>query len=85
MYGIIPCLVLFFSGCVEDLSSDTAISDNFESGSIGEVVQTGDGIWELCIADDNDNPEIPDNWRCWWYVKMGNAPLSSPVDLTLKK
>ncbi|MCF8360019.1 MAG: hypothetical protein K9H26_14775 [Prolixibacteraceae bacterium] len=85
LFVVLLFFALFFSGCSKDLPSDTVISDNFESGSIGEAIQTGDGIWELSIADDNDNPELPDNWRCWWYVKMGNAPLSNPVDLTLKK
>ncbi|MBN1926593.1 MAG: hypothetical protein JW798_12235 [Prolixibacteraceae bacterium] len=84
-FVLISFFILIFNGCTEDNPDITIISDDFESGSIGEVVPTSDTSWELYIADDNDNPELPDNWRCWWYVKIENTPLSRPVELTLKE
>jgi hypothetical protein len=62
----------------------TTVTDNFESGSIGTVTRIEDTEWELSLADDNDNPELPDSWRSWWYVKMDNLVTDAPTRITLK-
>lgn len=61
-----------------------AVSDSFESGSIGIINELSITEWELYIADDNDNPNIPDSWRSWWYIKMENLLTSEPTIITIK-
>jgi len=74
----------FFIGCNNDDQPVATVSDSFESGNIGEVVSLGNNEWELFLADDNDNPELPDSWRSWWYVKMENLLPGVPTEITLK-
>ncbi len=65
-------------------SSPTTITSSFESGSIGKTVKTSNAVWELTIADDNNNATLPASWRSWWYVRMDNAITDSPTTFTLK-
>lgn len=83
---VIFILVVFIESCRKDEveKPDTAVSENFESGSIGEIVKLSDTQWELYLSDDNDNPDLPDSWRNWWYVKMENLALDEPTEITLK-
>ena len=74
----------FLIACDKDEQPVATVSDSFESGSIGEVVSLGNNVWELSLADDNNNPELPDSWRSWWYVKMENLLPGVPTEITLK-
>jgi hypothetical protein len=60
------------------------VSASFESGSIGKVTKLSDTVWELSLADDNNNAELPAAWRSWWYVKMENLVVGVPTQITLK-
>ncbi len=66
------------------VADDGVISEDFECGSIGEVNRVSDTEWELSLADDNDNPELPQKWRNWWYVKMEKLDKDSLTQITLK-
>lgn len=80
-------LILGFStSCKKDNTEnpDTTVYSDFESGSIGEIIKLSDTKWELHLADDNNNPELPDRWRNWWYVKMNNMPTDARTEITLK-
>jgi hypothetical protein len=79
-------LFLFFlSGCEKDIKRpQQTVSHDFESGSIGNTVQIGEYQWELSIADDNDNADLPDAWRCWWYIRMDRISTVRSTELTIK-
>ena len=83
---LVVFLLGFLGSCKknEPEKSATTVSENFESGSIGEFTKISDTEWELYLADDNDNHELPDTWRNWWYVKMDNITLDAPTEITLK-
>lgn len=84
--SLIAVLLGFFSNCKKDEIEKPAatVSENFESGSIGEVNKVSDNEWELYLADDNDNPDLPDSWRNWWYVKIDNLETNTVTKITLK-
>lgn len=83
---IVVLLSVFLSGCDQDVLEGTnkSVSDTFESGNIGEVVKVSFNKWSLTIADDNNNPELPDAWRCWWYVKMKDLDIENQTEITIK-
>jgi len=88
-YGWIFLIILFISvteSCRKEEveKPDAVVSENFESGSIGVVNKVSNSEWELFLADDNDNHELPDSWRNWWYVKMENLVTDAPTQITLK-
>ena len=74
------------AGCGDDtfVKPATTVSASFESGSIGTVTKVNNTEWELYLADDNNNPELPASWRSWWYVKMENLVQDAPTKITLK-
>ncbi len=78
----------FFSNCKKDkvekpVTTAATVSHDFESGSIGEITKISNTEWVLSLADDNNNPDLPDSWRNWWYVKMENLPTDSVIQITL--
>jgi hypothetical protein len=77
-------LMFMVVGCA-DTNDDavTTVFDNFESGSIGDVRRVSDTNWEISLADDNDNPDLPDSWRNWWYVRMGHLSVHSMTCILL--
>ncbi|HPR30714.1 MAG TPA: M14-type cytosolic carboxypeptidase [Prolixibacteraceae bacterium] len=77
---------VLFPACRDDDPAEweTEVTDLFESGSMGEAVQTGKTSWDFFLADDNNNPDLPDSWRCWWFVKMDRAPVNLTHTITLK-
>lgn len=79
-------LIVVVPGCKkEDIKIPNAfVTTDFESGSIGLITKLSNTKWELSLKDDNDNPDLPDSWRNWWYVKMDNLPLDSTVYINLK-
>jgi hypothetical protein len=82
---LILFLITLIIGCnKEEVQQEALVSENFESGSIGEITKLSDTKWELSLADDNDNSELPDRWRNWWYVKMGNLFTNASTEITLK-
>lgn len=79
-------LIFLFSACGD---SDTdlpqiQISSDFESGSIGRVERRGPGNWDLYLKDDNDNSELPDRYRNWWYVRLDNVTPGRSILLTIR-
>ncbi len=79
---VILLLASILAGCDND--TDTTVSDDFESGSIGRIIRNSDIDWELYLADDNDAVGLPDRWRNWWYVKVRNAISHTQTKITLK-
>lgn len=79
-------LACLLGGCGDDASgkSATTVTASFESGSIGKTTRISDTQWELSIADDNNNPELPASWRSWWYVRMDNLVTDAATSITLK-
>lgn len=92
IYIWIPVVIIALSiltSCKKDNPEDpipesATVSTYFESGSIGEIVKNSGTNWELYLADDNNNHELPETWRNWWYVKMGNITTDSVIEITLK-
>jgi hypothetical protein len=89
MTGWIAVIILsagLLAGCGDDtfVKPATTVSASFESGSIGTVTKVNNTEWELYLADDNNNPELPASWRSWWYVKMENLAQDTPTKITLK-
>lgn len=85
----IPILIIFLciTSCKKDKTTEpesTSVSSDFESGNIGEIVKGSNTEWELYLANDNNNPDLPDNWRNWWYVKMDNLTTDSIINITIK-
>ena len=73
----------------QDLESGNHIgevifSDDFESGSIGDVVKIANNKWDFYLADDNGDVSLPDEYRSWWYLKIDNAPTNGPITFTVK-
>ncbi len=82
---IILFIVFLLTGCDKGFDNpDTIVTDSFESGSIGKTEMISENEWELYIADDNDNPDLPDSWRCWWYFKIENLSKWKTTTLTIK-
>ncbi len=74
-----------FSGCDKAIDNpDIEVDDSFESGSIGNFEKVSANVWDLYIADDNGNEELPDSWRSWWYFKMENLSKWKTTNLTIK-
>lgn len=67
-----------------EVTKPTTINDSIESGNIASVTKISDTIWELTIGDDNNNADLPDSFRSWWYVKINNAVNSSVTKLTIR-
>ncbi len=92
IYIWIPIVLIVLSivtGCKNDKTEDpnpksVTVSSNFESGNIGEIVKNSGTNWELYLADDNGNHELPNSWRNWWYVEMDNITTDSIIEITLK-
>lgn len=81
---VVILLTGLLSACENNIDQHvTTVTDTFESGSIGQVEQISDNEWELSIADDNDNADLPDEWRCWWYVKMENINTETTTKITV--
>ena len=59
------------------------VSSDFESGNIGAVQKLDDTEWVLSLRDDNDNPDLPDSWRTWWYVRFDNLSTTAPTAVTV--
>ena len=84
---VLMALAIFsFESCKKDdpPKPPSSVTGNFESGSIGEFVKISETQWELFLANDNDNPDLPDKWRNWFYVKMENMEVDSPTEIVLK-
>jgi len=83
---LLALAIIFFESCKKDDSPKppSSVTDSFEAGSIGEFVKISETQWELFLANDNDNPDLPDNWRNWFYVKMENMEVDSPTEIVLK-
>jgi hypothetical protein len=78
-------ITVLFTSCKKDIIEPAlTVSDSFECGSIGEFRQVSETECELYIADDNNNPDLPDNWRSWWYVSLDNLMPDKPTLLTIK-
>ncbi len=84
-YILLLIIVSFIAGCRKDRVEPTAVVlDNFESGSIGLVSKLSETSWELSLADDNDNADLPNEWRTWWYVRIDNVSDKETVNFTIK-
>ncbi len=79
-------LTVFMTNCKKDEEEKppSTVSEDFECGSIGEITKLSDTEWELFLANDNDNPDLPEKWRNWWYVKMNDINQETPTEITIK-
>ena len=85
LMAVVILLLAILAGCGDDATENhTTVSANFESGSIGQVIEISRTEWEFFIANDNNNAELPDSWRSWWYVKMENPVRDAPTQITIK-
>lgn len=85
LMAVVILLLTILAGCGNDSTENqTTVSANFESGSIGQVIEVSRTEWEFFIANDNNNAELPDSWRSWWYVKMENPAQDAPTQITIK-
>ena len=90
---VLPVLALALASCagVDDVTSAegnargglTTVTSDFESGSIGAVQRIADTDWVLSLRDDNDNPDLPDTWRTWWYVRFDDVSTAEPTAITV--
>jgi len=83
---LISLTLVFLTNCKKDEveKPPSTVSEDFESGSIGEIIKLSDTEWELFLANDNDNPNLPEKWRNWWYVKMNDINQETTTEITLK-
>lgn len=87
---LFPVILLFLWSCSDNNESpitpakEAVLTTEFESGSIGDVVQINDYQWELSLKDDNGNSSFPDKWRNWWYVKIDKVKSDRPTVITVK-
>ena len=85
LMAVVILLLVILAGCGDDATENhTTVSAIFESGSIGQVTEISRTEWEFFIANDNNNAELPDSWRSWWYVKMENLAQDAPTQITIK-
>lgn len=80
-------IVIFISSCSkkEEIKTPAALLNKaFECASIGEVEKLTNYQWNLHLANDNNNPNLPDSWRNWWYVKLENLPTNIPCEIKIK-
>ena len=56
---------------------------DFDSGNIGAVARTGPYSFELSLRSDNDE-DLPEFWRQWFYLRLDDVPTDRAVTLTLK-
>jgi hypothetical protein len=87
LFLLIFFAVVYFESCKKDIVEPvliTSVSDDFESGSIGEVTKISNTDWDFYLADDNNNPDLPDKWRNWWFVRMENINTDSVTKISLK-
>lgn len=61
----------------------TTVSSDFESGNIGAIQEVAQTEWVLSLPDDNDNADLPDSWRTWWYVRFDNVSTTQPISVTV--
>jgi len=83
---LISLTLVFLTNCKKDEveKPPSTVSEDFESGSIGEIIKLSDTEWELFLANDNDNPNLPEKWRNWWYVKINDINQETTTEITLK-
>ncbi len=75
---------LFLSCSSDSPDTSMSISSNFESGSIGWVEERDWQNWDIYLKDDNDNDELRDSYRNWWYIRLDGVYPGHRVTLTLK-
>lgn len=77
-------LSVILIGCGSDAQSGSLkVTSDFESGSIGAVKKVGVRHFHLSLKDDNDDDELPDNFRNWYYFKLENVDTSQKLTLTI--
>ncbi len=84
LIGLSSLLILVTCSSDSSDMGGMSISSNFESGSIGWVEERGWQNWDIYLRDDNDNNELRDSYRNWWYIRLDNVYPDQPVTLTLK-
>lgn len=82
---LIAVFTTLFVTCKKDEIEifQTNISDDFESGNIGEVNMLSNTHWQIQLANDNDTPDLPERWRNWWYIKMENVVTDLTTEIQL--
>lgn len=69
---------------VPEVPLPTTICDSIESGNMASITKISDTLWELTIGDDNNNADLPDSFRSWWYVRIQNAVTTSSTRITIR-
>jgi hypothetical protein len=80
---VVSAVVALVSCADVDGPGGTSVHSDFESGNIGTVEKVGESEWVLSLPDDNDNPDLPDTWRAWWYVRFDGATTAAPMTITV--
>jgi hypothetical protein len=82
--ALLALAVLALTSCADAGGvAATTVSSDFESGNLGTVKMLDETRWVLSLPDDNDNPDLPDTWRAWWYVRFDNVPTAGPMSVTV--
>lgn len=63
---------------------DIKIISDFESGSIGEVIQISETEVKLGLKYDNNNTSLPDEFRNWWYIKLEHLHTDKPFTIQVR-
>ena len=81
---VIFFIILSFTCCEKDDNDTIFVTANFESGSIGEVNIIDENSIQIHLANDNNNADLPDNWRSWWYVKIEHLSKRKITEIVIK-
>ena len=80
----IAALAIAAIGCDSRPPSLAVIDADFETGSIGVIERTGSHHWDLHLRDDNDDADLPERFRSWWYVRLRDVEPGEPISLTIR-
>jgi hypothetical protein len=84
---LLPVVLLLLSlvSCnKEEEDSNLVVSADFESGSIGQTELISNTELSISLADDNNNPDLPDSWRSWWYISIDHVDTKRTTSITIK-
>lgn len=83
-FPMLLCLALASCGGSGTVSGDgIRFSADFESGNLPVARQLDQqGLaWELALRNDNDNADLPDSFRTWWYLRADDVPIGRSLHL----
>ncbi len=84
-YIFLGLFVVFLASCggSETNNGTLRFSGDFESGNLPAVRQLDQqGLaYELALRNDNDDANLPNSFRTWWYLRADNVPTQQSLRL----